>query len=269
MDKLFGWARGSHRSRGMGSSIGQSILMAITVTVNKYASSNVQPVSYKKTSPTGKNRGSESGSRRGLVLAAVIAQASDSQSQLLSSKALMETLLLKTLSFWDWNPTAVVHAEFLKKSEENKVKNDKEVQPVTPNEVFHISPFDVKTRNTSTVFELIIVKCISTFWHNLYISQNDVILTRWKWLLATLNELQFLSWLFEESYFVRNDMDVYELECRGWIVTIRGTTRTTSSLWKGRWKGRARNSWRNRRRVSGLGLKLISSSFCSRAGRWL
>ncbi|CAM9004254.1 unnamed protein product [Rhodiola kirilowii] len=81
----------------MSSSIGQSILMAITVTVNKYNSSNVQAV-HSKTPPTQRQ---QNGGRRGLVLAAVIAQlSSDSKAQLLS--------------------------KYLKKSEVNKAKNDKE-----------------------------------------------------------------------------------------------------------------------------------------------
>uniref|UniRef100_A0A7N0TN43 Uncharacterized protein n=1 Tax=Kalanchoe fedtschenkoi TaxID=63787 RepID=A0A7N0TN43_KALFE len=86
----------------MGSSIGQSILMAITVTVNKYASSNVQAVhsTRDRLSSTEERSGSGGSRRRGLVLAAVVGLVADSKTQLLS--------------------------KYLKKSEENKAKNDKE-----------------------------------------------------------------------------------------------------------------------------------------------
>ncbi|KAK7343533.1 hypothetical protein VNO77_12336 [Canavalia gladiata] len=88
------------------SSIGQSILMALTVTVNKYASSNLQAVhrregkAAKKTNSTlNTNVGL---GRRGLVLSTLIAttQVPDSRTQLLK--------------------------KYQKKSEENKEKNDKE-----------------------------------------------------------------------------------------------------------------------------------------------
>ncbi|KAG4984377.1 hypothetical protein AAZX31_10G243300 [Glycine max] len=93
----------------MSSSIGQSILMALTVTVNKYASSNLQAVprtqgkvATKKTTPT-LSTNVEMG-RRGLVLSTVIATTQvpepDSRTQLLK--------------------------KYQKKSEENKEKNDKE-----------------------------------------------------------------------------------------------------------------------------------------------
>ncbi|KAK7390986.1 hypothetical protein VNO78_19251 [Psophocarpus tetragonolobus] len=85
------------------SSIGQSILMALTVTVNRYASSNLQAVHRTQervattTTPTNVELG-----RRGLVLSTVIAttQVPDSRIQLLK--------------------------KYQKKSEENKEKNDKE-----------------------------------------------------------------------------------------------------------------------------------------------
>ncbi|KAF4366633.1 hypothetical protein G4B88_010708 [Cannabis sativa] len=88
------------------SSIGQSILMAFTVTMNKYASSNIQAVhrnntnnSQTTTTPTHHHiiHG-----RRGLLLSTVVAalQVTDSKTQLLQ--------------------------KYLKKSEENKAKNDKE-----------------------------------------------------------------------------------------------------------------------------------------------
>lgn len=67
------------------SSISQSILMALTVTVNKYASSNVQAVHRKRKSPT--TTSSDIG-RRGLFLSTVVAalQVSDSRTELLNSK---------------------------------------------------------------------------------------------------------------------------------------------------------------------------------------
>lgn len=77
--------------------------MALTVTVNKFASSNVQAVQRKqrkgpkKTTPTG----TADFGRRGLLLSAAVAapQLSDSATELLK--------------------------KFLKKSEDNKAKNDK------------------------------------------------------------------------------------------------------------------------------------------------
>ncbi|EXB33541.1 hypothetical protein L484_011132 [Morus notabilis] len=82
------------------SSIGQSILMALTVTVNKYASSNVQAVHRKRKRPT--TATTTDIGRRGLFLSTVVAalQVSDSRTELLK--------------------------KYLKKSEENKAKNDKE-----------------------------------------------------------------------------------------------------------------------------------------------
>ncbi|KAK2664841.1 hypothetical protein Ddye_003415 [Dipteronia dyeriana] len=88
------------------SSIGQSILMALTVTVNKYASSNVQAVhrrSEESRTKTTTAKFTDFG-RRGLLLSAALAaappQLSDSTNQLLE--------------------------KYLKKSEANKEKNDKE-----------------------------------------------------------------------------------------------------------------------------------------------
>ncbi|BAT93964.1 uncharacterized protein LOC124831419 [Vigna umbellata] len=88
------------------SSIGQSILMALTVTLNKYASSNLQAVHRTQakaahtSNPTLSTK-LELG-RRGLVLSTLIAttQIPDSRTQLLQ--------------------------KYQKKSEENKEKNDKE-----------------------------------------------------------------------------------------------------------------------------------------------
>ncbi|GMN37922.1 hypothetical protein TIFTF001_007207 [Ficus carica] len=83
------------------SSISQSILMALTVTVNKYASSNVQAVHRNKKRPPTTTATADFG-RRVLFLSTVVAalQVSDSRTELLK--------------------------KFLKKSEENKAKNDKE-----------------------------------------------------------------------------------------------------------------------------------------------
>lgn len=74
----------------MSSSIGQSILMALTVTVNKYASSNMhlQAVHKKQRQATNSNLSTNAGfGRRGLVLSTVIAatQVPDSRTQLLQS----------------------------------------------------------------------------------------------------------------------------------------------------------------------------------------
>ncbi|XP_014512722.1 uncharacterized protein LOC106771282 [Vigna radiata var. radiata] len=88
------------------SSIGQSILMALTVTLNKYASSNLQAV--HRTQGKGAHTSTPTLStklelgRRGLVLSTLIAttQIPDSRTQLLQ--------------------------KYQKKSEENKEKNDKE-----------------------------------------------------------------------------------------------------------------------------------------------
>ncbi|KAE8708437.1 Magnesium transporter 4 isoform 1 [Hibiscus syriacus] len=99
-------------------SIAQSVLMALTVTVNQFASSNVHAVHRKqgkspsaasKPKPTNTRTASAiSGggdigiARRGLILSAVASapQLSDSRTELLK--------------------------RYLKKSEENKAKNDKE-----------------------------------------------------------------------------------------------------------------------------------------------
>ncbi|XP_008455049.2 uncharacterized protein LOC103495319 [Cucumis melo] len=83
------------------SSIGQSILMALAVTLNKFASSNVQSVQRNKATATV----SSPIGRRDLLLstvapAAAAAAAVDSRTELLK--------------------------RYLKKSEENKEKNDKE-----------------------------------------------------------------------------------------------------------------------------------------------
>ncbi|KEH44011.1 putative photosystem I reaction centre subunit N [Medicago truncatula] len=86
------------------SSIGQTMLMALTVTVNKYASSNVQAVhNRKQANPTLRSTNLEFG-RRGLVLSTVIAATATQDPE-------SRTLLLQ---------------KYLKKTEENKEKNDKE-----------------------------------------------------------------------------------------------------------------------------------------------
>ncbi|CAK9315708.1 unnamed protein product [Citrullus colocynthis] len=93
------------------SSIGQSILMALAVTLNKFASSNVQSVQRNqankpRTATATATAGSANG-RRGLLLSAIAAvaaapeEAMDSRTELLKSG-------------------------YLKKSEENKEKNEKE-----------------------------------------------------------------------------------------------------------------------------------------------
>ncbi|XP_068491360.1 uncharacterized protein [Phaseolus vulgaris] len=88
------------------SSIGQTILMALTITLNKYASSNLQAVHRTRgkaphTSTPNLSTKIELG-RRGVVLSTLIAttQIPDSRTQLLQ--------------------------KYQKKSEENKEKNDKE-----------------------------------------------------------------------------------------------------------------------------------------------
>ncbi|CAK7330199.1 unnamed protein product [Dovyalis caffra] len=84
------------------SSISQSVLMALTVTVNKFASSNVHAVHKKDGKrPTTATRAADIG-RRGVLLSTVVAVYSVNDSR---------TELLK---------------KYLKKSEENKTKNDKE-----------------------------------------------------------------------------------------------------------------------------------------------
>ncbi|KAG8650580.1 hypothetical protein MANES_07G054000v8 [Manihot esculenta] len=84
------------------SSISQSVLMALAVTVNKFASSNVHAVQRKesKTSPA---TSPAAFPRRGFLLSTLVAAyplTTDSKTQLLN--------------------------KYLKKSEENKAKNDKE-----------------------------------------------------------------------------------------------------------------------------------------------
>ncbi|KAL6213233.1 hypothetical protein ACLB2K_012680 [Fragaria x ananassa] len=87
------------------SSIGQSILMAVTVTVNKFASSNVQAVQRKQRKGTKKITPSGATTdfgRRGLLLSAAVStpQLRDSATELLK--------------------------KYLKRSEYNKAKNDKQ-----------------------------------------------------------------------------------------------------------------------------------------------
>ncbi|CAL5209815.1 unnamed protein product [Lathyrus oleraceus] len=84
------------------SSIGQTMLMALTVTVNKYASSNIQAVHNRKQPNQTLTSTNVAFGRRGLFLSAVVATAQIPESR---------TQLLQ---------------KYLKKSEENKEKNDKE-----------------------------------------------------------------------------------------------------------------------------------------------
>ncbi|KAE8645839.1 uncharacterized protein LOC101214221 [Cucumis sativus] len=86
------------------SSIGQSILMALAVTLNKFASSNVQSVQRNKATATATV--SSPIGRRSLLLS-TLAPASAAAASTVDSR----TELLK---------------RYLKKSEENKEKNDKE-----------------------------------------------------------------------------------------------------------------------------------------------
>ncbi|XP_073267476.1 uncharacterized protein [Populus alba] len=86
------------------TSISQSVLMALTVTVNKFASSNVHAVSKKegKRPPRAATRAADIG-RRGVLLSTMVDVFSVNDSS---------TDLLR---------------RYLKKSEENKARNDKEV----------------------------------------------------------------------------------------------------------------------------------------------
>uniref|UniRef100_A0A9I9DHJ6 Uncharacterized protein n=1 Tax=Cucumis melo TaxID=3656 RepID=A0A9I9DHJ6_CUCME len=85
------------------SSIGQSILMALAVTLNKFASSNVQSVQRNKATATV----SSPIGRRDLLLSTVAPASTAAAAAAVDSR----TELLK---------------RYLKKSEENKEKNDKE-----------------------------------------------------------------------------------------------------------------------------------------------
>ncbi|CAF2081598.1 unnamed protein product [Brassica rapa] len=85
------------------SSVGQSILMALTVTVNKYASSNVQAVRRNETKRTSLTASTTDLRRRNIIF-------SSSSSFLAAALTTSDQLLQK----------------YLKKSEENKTKNDKE-----------------------------------------------------------------------------------------------------------------------------------------------
>ncbi|KAI9123481.1 hypothetical protein K1719_004781 [Acacia pycnantha] len=85
------------------SSIGQSIVMALTVTANKYASSNLQAVAYRKKDPKSPANSAAAATRRGLLLSSLAAAA--------ASLPDSRTLLLQ---------------KYLKKTEENRERNDKE-----------------------------------------------------------------------------------------------------------------------------------------------
>ncbi|KAF8019907.1 hypothetical protein BT93_G0563 [Corymbia citriodora subsp. variegata] len=88
------------------ASIAQNVLMALTATVNKFASSNVQAVprgegwQRKPRAAPADSRQSGAGTRRCLLLLSAVAAAGDSRTELLD--------------------------KYLKKSDENKAKNDKE-----------------------------------------------------------------------------------------------------------------------------------------------
>ncbi|KAK5774475.1 hypothetical protein V6Z11_A12G021100 [Gossypium hirsutum] len=132
-------------------SIAQSVLMALTVTVNQFASSNVHAVHRKQgksPSPTSKpkptntktitaaaaNAGDTGIARRGLILSAVASapQLNDSRTELL--KSTVPTFLLFLWFFFFFCLVMLKKTErnsknlteYLKKTEENKAKNDKE-----------------------------------------------------------------------------------------------------------------------------------------------
>lgn len=72
------------------SSIGQYILMAFTVTVNKFASSNVQAVHRRRTHPPNTtSNATDANGRRGLLLSTLFAASQltedDARTQLLKS----------------------------------------------------------------------------------------------------------------------------------------------------------------------------------------
>ena len=119
------------------SSIGQSILMALTVTVNRFASSNVQAVHRRErkrpTAATTAAATSDFG-RRGLLLLSTVAaapQVTVSGTELLQSITYLSAsvVLISCNSHplvWI-NKELIIFSEYLKKSQENKAKNDKEV----------------------------------------------------------------------------------------------------------------------------------------------
>ncbi|KAF5733218.1 hypothetical protein HS088_TW17G00758 [Tripterygium wilfordii] len=87
------------------SSMAQSVLMALTVTVNQFASSNLHAVQRreaKRPNPASVAASNTESGRRGVILSSVAAvlPVTDSRTQLLE--------------------------KYLKKSQENKAKNDKE-----------------------------------------------------------------------------------------------------------------------------------------------
>lgn len=82
------------------SSIGQSILMAFTVTVNKFASSNVQAVAVHRrqsNSPNTATSTTNANGRRGLLLSTMLAASQltdDSRTQLLKSTTLSQSVCI-------------------------------------------------------------------------------------------------------------------------------------------------------------------------------
>ncbi|KAG8501027.1 hypothetical protein CXB51_003121 [Gossypium anomalum] len=103
--------------------IAQSVLMTLIVTINQFASSNLYAVHRKQgksPSPTSKPKPTNTKTitaeiaRRGLILSVVASapQLNDSKTKLLKSSTEQNSKIL---------------TEYLKKTEENKAKNDKEV----------------------------------------------------------------------------------------------------------------------------------------------
>lgn len=111
--------------------------MALTVTVNRFASSNVQPVHRRErkrpTAAAATTTASASDiGRRGLLLLSTVAaapQVTDSRTELLQSITYL--FLLISFNFHPLvliNQQLIIFSEYLKKSDENKAKNDKEVK---------------------------------------------------------------------------------------------------------------------------------------------
>lgn len=104
--------------------------MALTVTVNKYASSNLQAVAYRKKDPKSPANPAAAATRRGLLLSSLAAAAAASSSSLSDSRTLLLQSNLLSLScflFLFLSHSWIVSPEYRKKSEENREKNDKEV----------------------------------------------------------------------------------------------------------------------------------------------
>lgn len=109
------------------SSIGQSIVMALTVTVNKLASSNLQAVP-RSSAISDPDVGI---GRRGLLFSSLLIttpQASDSRTLLLQSTLPLSSA--SSFSHFRSQPYSLLFLlpEYLKKSQENKDKNDRQVK---------------------------------------------------------------------------------------------------------------------------------------------